>query len=87
MIKSTKGSIGVKYYRKQEGNYILEEIPIDNIWDDIPGMGIVSSEWIGFQTQKPEALFGRIIKASSNPGDLVLDCLLALVQLRGWLKN
>ncbi|MDD5639100.1 MAG: site-specific DNA-methyltransferase [Candidatus Pacebacteria bacterium] len=76
VIKSTKGSIGVKYYRKQEGNYILEEIPIDNIWDDIPGMGIVSSEWIGFQTQKPEALLGRIIKASSNPGDLVLDCFI-----------
>ncbi|HOW13056.1 MAG TPA: site-specific DNA-methyltransferase [Candidatus Pacearchaeota archaeon] len=76
VIKSTKGSIGVKYYRRQEGNYVLEEIPVDNIWDDIPGMGIVSSKWIGFQTQKPEALLERIIKASSNPDDLVLDCFI-----------
>ncbi len=33
-----------------------------------------SDEYIGYPTQKPEALVDRIIKASSNPGDLVLDC-------------
>jgi len=76
IIKSTKGSIAIKYYRKQKGNYILEERPVDNIWDDIPGMGVVSSEWRGFQTQKPEALLERIVKASSNPNDLVLDCFI-----------
>jgi adenine-specific DNA-methyltransferase len=73
IIKSTKGNLAVKYYRKQEGNFVIEEIPVDNIWDDIPGLGIVSSEWIGFRTQKPEALLKRIILASSNPGDLVAD--------------
>ena len=73
VIKSTKGKIGVKYYRKREGNHVLEEIPVDNIWDDIPGLGIVSAEWIGFYTQKPEALLRRIILASSNPGDIVAD--------------
>ena len=73
IIKSTKGNLAVKYYRRQEGNFVIEEIPVDNIWDDIPGLGIISSEWIGFYTQKPEALLKRIILASSNPGDLVAD--------------
>jgi len=72
-IKASEGNLAVKYYRKQEGNYVIEEVPIDNIWDDIPGLGIVSSEWIGFSTQKPEALLKRIILASSNPGDIVAD--------------
>ncbi len=33
-----------------------------------------SNEYINYPTQKPEALLERIIKASSNEGDLVLDC-------------
>ncbi len=72
-VKASKGNIGVKYYRRKEGNYVIEEIPVDNIWDDIPGLGIISSEWINFDTQKPEALLKRIILASSNPGDIVAD--------------
>jgi adenine-specific DNA-methyltransferase len=36
-------------------------------------MGVVSSEYIGYATQKPEALLERIIQASSNEGDLVAD--------------
>ena len=35
-----------------------------------------SSEDLGYPTQKPEALLERIIKASSNPGDLVFDCFM-----------
>lgn len=70
---SNGGKVAVKYYRKQEGNKVIEEIPIDNIWTDIPGMGVVSSEFIGYATQKPEKLLERIIKASSNEGDLVCD--------------
>ena len=34
----------------------------------------VAKERLGYPTQKPEALIERIIKASSNEGDLVLDC-------------
>ena len=73
-IKTSKGGkIAVKYYRRRDGNCIVEETPVDNIWTDIPGMGIVSSEFIGYATQKPEKLLERIIKASSNEGDLVCD--------------
>ena len=75
-IKATKGNLAVKYYRKQEGNFIIEEIPVDNIWDDIPGLGIASSQWIGFYTQKPEKLLQRIIESTSNKNDLVFDFFL-----------
>ena len=72
-IKTTKGTIGIKYYRKKIGSKILEETVADNIWDDIPGMGVVSGEWIGYPTQKPLGLLQRIINASSDEGDLVAD--------------
>ena len=47
--------------------------PISNIWDDIPFINPVAKERLGYPTQKPEALLDRIIKASSNVGDIVLD--------------
>ena len=47
---------------------------VQNIWTDIPIVNPMAHERIGYPTQKPEALLYRIIKASSNPGDLVLDC-------------
>lgn len=46
---------------------------IYNIWTDIYRVFPNSKEAIGYPTQKPEALLERIIKASSNPGDIVLD--------------
>lgn len=59
-----------KPYRK----YFMDEYEgqeATNIWDDIY---IASgTERIGYPTQKPEALLERIIKASSNEGDVVLD--------------
>jgi len=50
-------------------------VPIQNIWDDIPVINNRSQEKIGYPTQKPEALLQRIIEASSNEGDLVIDCV------------
>jgi DNA modification methylase len=44
---------------------------IPNVWTDIPIPA--SEERLGYETQKPEALLERIIKASSNEGDVVLD--------------
>ncbi|MBR3390251.1 MAG: site-specific DNA-methyltransferase [Prevotella sp.] len=49
----------------------LGKIPED--WWDIPAIPPMSSERVGYATQKPEALLERIIKASSNEGDLVCD--------------
>jgi site-specific DNA-methyltransferase (adenine-specific)/adenine-specific DNA-methyltransferase len=51
-------------------------VPITDVWTDIASFQTVvnSPEITGYPTQKPEALLARIIKASSNFGDLVLDC-------------
>ena len=47
--------------------------PIQNLWMDIPIVNPMALERTGYNTQKPEALLERIIKASSNGGDLVAD--------------
>lgn len=47
--------------------------PVQNLWDDIEMIASQSPERLGYPTQKPVALLERIISASSNPGDTVLD--------------
>ncbi len=51
----------------------LKGKPVQNLWDDIEMISSQSTERLGYPTQKPEALLERIIKASSNKGDVVLD--------------
>jgi site-specific DNA-methyltransferase (adenine-specific) len=46
---------------------------IPDLWDDIDRINPVGSERLGYPTQKPLALLERIIQASSNEGDVVLD--------------
>jgi SAM-dependent methyltransferase len=46
---------------------------IGTVWTDIPRISNTAAERLGYPTQKPEALLERIIEASSNEGDLVLD--------------
>lgn len=48
--------------------------PATSIWTDISPVNSQASERLNYDTQKPEALLERILKASSKPGDLVLDC-------------
>ena len=47
--------------------------PIDTIWNDIDNVQSQSKERLGYPTQKPLALYERIIKTSSNEGDTILD--------------
>ena len=47
--------------------------PVQDWWDDIGVIAAPSRERLGYPTQKPEALLERIIKASSNEDDIVLD--------------
>ena len=54
----------------------LDEMPglaPQSVITDIPPISSQSAEKLGYPTQKPEALLGRIIRASSNEGDTVLD--------------
>ena len=56
-----------RYLDEQKGR------PVDDIWTDIPPINSQAEERLGYPTQKPLALLERIIKASSNEGDVVLD--------------
>jgi site-specific DNA-methyltransferase (adenine-specific) len=56
-----------RYLDEQKGK------PISDVWADIPPINSQAQERLGYPTQKPEALLERVIKASSNEGDLVLD--------------
>lgn len=56
-----------RYLSEQEGSIIT------NVWTDIQPLHGSSSEKLGYPTQKPLSLLERIIQASSNPGDVVLD--------------
>ena len=46
---------------------------VSDVWSDIPYLSSRARERVGYPTQKPLALYERIIKASSNEGDMVLD--------------
>ncbi|BBD39652.1 truncated adenine specific DNA methylase Mod [Aminobacter sp. Y103A] len=54
----------------------LDESPgvaASDVWDDLPPIHASSQERLGYPTQKPESLLERIVSASSNKGDVVLD--------------
>ncbi len=50
-----------------------EGVPVSDVWTDIPPLNSQAQERLGYPTQKPLALLERIIAASSNEGDVVLD--------------
>lgn len=47
-------------------------VKLSDVWE-LPQVGPIAKERVGYPTQKPETLLSRIIRASSNEGDLVLD--------------
>ena len=66
-------SSGSKYPEFKQYDWELKGRPIENIWNDLDMINAMASERVGYPTQKPEVLLQRIIKASSDEGDLVLD--------------
>ena len=58
---------------KKRVYYPEEGMTPNDWWKDIPSLNSVAKERTGYPTQKPLALLDRIIKASSNEGDMVLD--------------
>lgn len=69
IVQTKPGSVPQlkRFLDEQEGT------PIDDIWDDLSPIQAQAAERLGYPTQKPLALLERIIAASSNPGDVVLD--------------
>ena len=51
----------------------MSGVLMGNVWTDIFPINSQAQERLGYPTQKPEALLERILKASSNEGDVVLD--------------
>jgi len=64
---NSKYPVYKRYFDEAKGT------PVTNLWNDIEFIGTKSPERIGYPTQKPEALLERIIKCTSNEGDVVLD--------------
>ena len=67
---------GKKVSKRIDGKVVYKEQtdrPISDVWIDIPRIPNTGKDVIGYNTQKPKALIERIIKASSNEGDLVAD--------------
>ena len=68
----------IRYTESGTAEYIryLDEmsgVPLQDMWQDIAPINPQAKERLGYPTQKPAALLERIITASSNEGDLVLD--------------
>ena len=59
------------YYDDENGSYTI--VNVKDWWDDIGMIATSSYERVGYPTQKPESLIERVIKASSNEGDIVCD--------------
>lgn len=62
------GALRLKMYSDESKGERLQ-----SLWDDIPPIGAQAQERLGYPTQKPLALLHRVILASSNEGDVVLD--------------
>lgn len=70
MVVQTKpGNVPQRKQYLDEG----KGVAIQTLWDDLPALHSQSGERLGYPTQKPVALLERIIQASSNEGDVVLD--------------
>jgi adenine specific DNA methylase Mod len=69
VVQPSPGSVPrlKRYLDEQEG------IPVSDVWTDIPPINSQAQERLGYPTQKPLTLLERIIAASSNQGDVVLD--------------
>ena len=56
--------------------YYVDEapgVPLQDIWDDVGAMHNLSAERLDYPTQKPESLVERILRTSSDEGELIAD--------------
>ncbi len=69
IIYSSTGYPSMKQYLDESPG-----VPLGDFWHDLKALKHSGHELAGYPTQKPEALLERVIKASSNENDLILDC-------------
>ena len=75
LIKTGRVAIPTKGKTPRLKRYLDQSkgVPLQSVWDDLPPLNSQAKESLGYPTQKPLALLDRIIKTSSNPGDVILD--------------
>jgi DNA modification methylase len=69
VVQTSDGTVPQRKLYLDEG----KGVPTQSLWDDIKGLHAQAAERLGYPTQKPEALLERIITASSNKDDVILD--------------
>ena len=78
----TRGRTGTDNPWSKDPRYLRTYVDIEkgklvhDVWDDLTTYRAQGDEYLGFPTQKPEALIARIVSLASDPGDLVLDCFI-----------
>ncbi len=66
-------STGTPYLKQYMDEYLDQGRRVQSLWTDVlPSK--TGAELVAYPTQKPEVLLDRIVRASSNVGDIVLDC-------------
>src|SRR5450759_3696487 len=68
LTQSPRGMPRLKLYLDE-----MPGVPCDDVWTDVDTINSQAQERLGYPTQKPEALLERIVTASSNEGDVLLD--------------
>jgi len=70
----------IHWPKKQDGMPRLKQyldelpgVPLQDVWTDLPPIHNLAAERLGYPTQKPLALLKRVLAASSNPGDVIMD--------------
>ena len=69
VVQRNPGSVPRRKYYLDEGRGVA----VQSLWDDVGTLHSSSAERVGYPTQKPLTLYERIIRTSSNEGDIVLD--------------
>lgn len=73
-VWETRGQAkGQKPYKRYVDDIVAKGRPLNDVWDDIQFLRGNHPERSGYPTQKPLDLYERMIRASSNEGDIVLD--------------
>ncbi|MGB4468688.1 MAG: site-specific DNA-methyltransferase [Azovibrio sp.] len=76
-VWETRGqAAGQEPYKRYLDEILEDGRALNDVWTDIQFLRGNDPERLGYPTQKPPALLERIILASSNPGDLILDCFI-----------
>ena len=81
---------GMTKWRYEKGGQSGKEMPKGKTPDDVlmmPSLNAMDKERVGYPTQKPEALLERIIRSSSNIGDIIADFVMGGAPLVLWHKD